>query len=134
MKLPEQMERVYMDGLGRVAFGTTNYTKFIAKKSSIAIIKEKESKLKMNLQFFSEKDIKNQESNSLKRAIRKYQIRIEEHEAKISDPKVFYPEWDNYDTRYQEGLKRHWNKEIRNFRQSIQDRIEELKSRGDYHE
>lgn len=134
MKLPEQMERVYMDGLGKVALGMTNYTKFIAKKSSIAIIKEKESKLKMNLQFFSEKDIKNQESNSLKRAIRKYQIRIEEHEAKISDPKVFYPEWDNYDTRYQEGLKRHWNKEIRNFRQSIQDRIEELKSRGDYHE
>ena len=39
-----------------------------------------------------------------------------------------------FDKRYQEGLKRHWNKEIRNFKQSIQNRIDELKSRGDYDE
>ena len=36
--------------------------------------------------------------------------------------------------RRQEGLKKHWNKEIRNFNQSIQDRIDELKARGDYDE
>ena len=42
----------------------------------------------MDLQLFAEKDIKNQESGSLKRAIRKYQTRIEEHEAKIKDPKA----------------------------------------------
>lgn len=88
----------------------------------------------MNLQFFAEKDIKNQESGSLKRAIRKYQARIEEHETKIANPAEFYSNWDSYDERYQEGLKRHWNKEIRNFRQSIQDRIDELKERGDYDE
>ncbi|MBC5689769.1 hypothetical protein H8S37_12660 [Mediterraneibacter sp. NSJ-55] len=108
--------------------------KLVEKHTDSVIIKEKGNILKMDLQFFAEKDIKNQESVSLKRAIRKYQFRIGEHEAKISNPSEFYPEWDSYDIRYQEGLKRHWNKEIRNFKQSIQERIDELKSRGDYDE
>ena len=112
-----------------------NYFKeSIAKASGSGIIKGKGSTLKMDLQFFAEKDIKNQQSGSLKREIRKYQERIEEHEAKIKNPKEIYPEWDTYDPRYQEGLKRHWNKEIRNFKQSIQDRVDELKERGDYDE
>ena len=88
----------------------------------------------MNLQFFAEKDIEKQNSSSLKRAIRKYRAQIEEHQAKLDDPLKFFPEWNNFDSRYQEGLKRHWNKEIRNFKQSIQDRIDELKKRGDYDE
>ena len=70
----------------------------------------------------------------MKRAIRKYQARIEDHEAKFKNLKELYPECYTYYWRYQEGLKRHWNKEIRNFRQSIQDRIDELKERGDYDE
>ena len=41
------------------------------------------------MQFFSEKDIEKQESTSLKRAMRKYQKRIEEHEDKISNPKKY---------------------------------------------
>lgn len=134
MGLPEQMERVYMDGLGRVLPGRDFKRKSVAKASGSGIIKGKGSTLKMDLQFFAEKDIKNQKSGSLKRAIRKYQARIEEHEAKIKNPKEIYPEWDTYDPRYQEGLKRHWNKEIRNFKQSIQDRVDELKERGDYDE
>ncbi|MCD8231792.1 MAG: hypothetical protein LUD14_08245 [Clostridiales bacterium] len=89
----------------------------------------------MNLQFFfAEKDIKNQSSDSLKRAIKKYEARIADHKSKISDSASWYSEWDTYDKRYQEGLKRHWNKEIGVFSQSIQDRIDELKERGDYNE
>ncbi len=106
----------------------------VAKKSGSGIIKEKRNIHEMNLQFFAEKDIKNQSSSSLKRAIRKYQARIEEHETKINNPSEIYPDWDSFDERYQQGLKRHWNKEIRNFKQSIQDRIDELKERGDYDE
>ena len=114
--------------------GETKRAETVAKRVDDGIINKKEDMLKIDLQFFAEKDIKNQESRSLKRAIRKYQARIEDHEAKIKNPKEIYPEWDTYDRRYQEGLKRHWNKEIRNFRQSIQDRIDELKERGDYDE
>lgn len=114
--------------------GDAKRAETVAKRVDDGIINKKEDMLKIDLQFFAEKDIKNQESRSLKRAIRKYQARIEDHEAKIKNPKEIYPEWDTYDWRYQEGLKRHWNKEIRNFRQSIQDRIDELKERGDYDE
>ena len=110
------------------------FRKSVAKDSGSGIIKEKRNIHEMNLQFFAEKDIKNQSSSSLKRAIRKYQARIEEHEIKINNPSEIYPDWDNFDERYQQGLKRHWNKEIRNFKQSIQDRIDELKERGDYDE
>lgn len=110
------------------------FRKSVAKDSGSGIIKEKRNIHEMNLQFFAEKDIKNQSSSSLKRAIRKYQARIEEHEIKINNPSEIYPDWDSFDERYQQGLKRHWNKEIRNFKQSIQDRIDELKERGDYDE
>lgn len=41
MKLPEQMERVYMDGLGRVAPGKVTYRKTVAKMEKNAILKSK---------------------------------------------------------------------------------------------
>lgn len=87
---------------------------------------------KMNLQFFAESDMYNQESGSLKRAIRKYEKRLHEHEAYISEPEKHCPDWNEKSVEEQEGLKRHWQKEIRNFNQSINDRIDELKKRGDY--
>lgn len=46
--------------------------------------------------------------------------------AHIENPKEYIPEWDEYDVRYQERLKRHWKKEIRNFQQAIEDRVKEL--------
>ncbi len=104
----------------------------VAKGAGSGIIKKNEDTIKMNLQFFAESDIKNQESGSLKRAIRKYQKRIEEHEDKIAHPEKYIQGWSEMDVRRQEGLKKHWSKENRNFNQSIQDRIDELKARGDY--
>ena len=41
MRIPEQMERVYMDGLGRVAPGQVTYRKTVAKMSRNAILKSK---------------------------------------------------------------------------------------------
>jgi hypothetical protein len=103
------------------------YKQFVENPNKNAIIK-------INLQFFAEKDIKNQESASLKRAIRKYQKQIKEHQGKINDPKKYIEAWDSFDVRRQEGLKKHWSKEIRNFETSIKDRVDELKARGDYDE
>lgn len=91
-------------------------------------------RIEIDLQFFSEKDIENQESGSLKRAIRKYRLRIDEHRDKIQNPQKYVSNWDLLDEKRQTGLIKHWNKEIRNFEQSISDRIEELKKRGDYDE
>ena len=41
MKIPEQMERVYMDGLGRAAPGKSTYQKTIAKERQNVILKER---------------------------------------------------------------------------------------------
>ena len=116
--------------------GDMTYTewkkKFIEKASNSGIMETEGETLKMNLQFFAESDIKNQESASLKRAIRKYEKRIAEHEEYIKNPKIHCPDWDEKPVESREGLKKHWQKEIRNFRQSIQDRVDELKERGDY--
>lgn len=90
--------------------------------------------IKLDMQFFAEKDIEKQESNSLKRAIRNYNKRIKEHEEYIKNPYEHCSEWGNYDERKKNGLIRHWEKEISNFEKSIEDRIEELKKRGDYDE
>ena len=86
----------------------------------------------MNLQFFAEKDIKNQKSDSLKRAISKFEKRIAEHEDYLIHPEQHCWNWSEKSMQEQEGLKKHWQKEINNFNQSISDRIEELKKRGDY--
>ncbi len=90
--------------------------------------------MSLDIQLFAEKDIKRQESSSLKRAIRKYKQRIEEHKQKIANPAAFVDDWENVDDRKQAGLIKHWKKEINNFQTSIDDRIAELKARGDFDE
>ncbi len=104
----------------------------VEKSSDSGIMKSNKGKLKMNLQFFSEQDIYRQESGSLKRAIRKYEKRMSEHEEYLRNPEMHCRDWNEKSIEEQEGLKRHWNKEIRNFKLSIQDRVAELQKRGDY--
>ena len=117
----------YKDITGQMTMNLEKYNKSLAKTG-------KSSKIKANLQYFAEKDIKNQESSSLKRAIKKYQKRIDEHNEKIKNPEKYIEDWQSLSSMKQEGLKRHWNKEIRNFNNSIDDRVAELKERGDFDE
>lgn len=88
----------------------------------------------LDLQFFSEKDISKQKSNSIKKGIQSYKLRISEHTDKINNPDKYVKNWNMISERKQQGLIKHWNKEINNFKQSIKDRIDELKKRGDYND
>lgn len=88
----------------------------------------------LDLQYFAERDIINQESNSLKRAIRKYNKHIEQHYEKINNPEKYISDWNEKSEEGKAGLIKHWNKEIRNWNTSIEDRITELRKRGDYDE
>lgn len=106
--------------------------KSVETERDSGIIEDDKGTLKMRLQFFAEEDIYKQESGSLKRAIRKYEKRITEHEEYIKSPEMYCEDWNEKSIEEREGLKRHWRKEIRNFNQSIQDRVKELKKRGDY--
>jgi NAD+--asparagine ADP-ribosyltransferase len=107
--------------------------KAVEKADESGIIRLK-SPLKINIQYFAERDMYKQESASLKRAIRKYIKNIELHNDKVSNPEKYCDNWQQKDDREKAGLIKHWKKEIRTSQQSIDDRIEELKKRGDYDE
>lgn len=84
-----------------------------------------------NLQLFAEQDLKKQSTASLKKVIASFREQILEHERKISNPKKVVPDWEKEDPRKQSGLIRHWKKEIPNFKESIDNRLAELKARGE---
>ncbi|MFV0558880.1 MAG: phage minor capsid protein [Enterococcus sp.] len=87
--------------------------------------------IELDLQMFAEKDIKNQSTSSLQKAIRKYNKQISIHEEKVANPTKFVDNWDSRHPGYKVGIIKHWNKEIANFKQSIENRKEELKRRED---
>ena len=72
-----------------------------------------------------------QSSSALKKGIASLNERISEHENKIANPTTGHQNWNNLSKQEQDGLIRHWNKEISNFKESVSNREEELKKRGD---
>lgn len=78
--------------------------------------------------------IERQSSTALKRGIRKHLKQIDKHKEHLQNHSEYIKEWEDYDERFREGLKRHWQKEIHNFEQSINDKMEELRKRGEKYE
>ena len=86
--------------------------------------------MKFDLQLFAEKNLENQTPAQLRKGIRSFQKRIEEHLIKINNPSAIYSDW--YDEpEMQEGRIGHWLHEIKNFNESIQNRVKELEKRGE---
>ena len=92
---------------------------------------KKNNIIKINQQFFAEKDLSNQSSGSLKKGIRHLEKKIELHKLKIKNPEKYDEGWSNKMESEKIGLIRHWKKEIQNYNESINNRIEELKKRGE---
>ena len=82
-----------------------------------------------------EKGLKTQPSSALRKGIRSLEKRIAEHEAKINAPEKYCDEWATYSKNERIGMVNHWKKENKDFQQSIYNRLEELRNRGeDYNE
>ena len=90
----------------------------------------KSSKMKLGTQFFANKGIAKQKDKQLQKSIASWTARLEEHKDYLANPKKHYPEWDTFDERYQAGLIKHWNTEIKTFTKDIDEAKEELKKRG----
>ena len=86
--------------------------------------------MKFDLQSFAEKNLENQTSNQLRKGIRAFQKRIEEHLIKINNPSASYPTFYDEPDK-QAGRIGHWLHEIKNFNESIQNRVDELEKRGE---
>ena len=86
------------------------------------------------IEEYSERDIKNQKTESLKKGIRSYEKVIEKHKNYIENPSEHVPNWNEISERRQNGLIKHWNKEIRTAQQSIENREIEIRKRGENNE
>ena len=86
--------------------------------------------MRFDLQWFAEKNLQNQTPAQLRKGICAFQKRIEEHLAKINNPSASYPNFYDEPDK-QAGRINHWLHEIKNFNESIQNRIEELEKRGE---
>ena len=87
--------------------------------------------LRISFQFFAEKGLENQRSSELRKGIRELNQRISEHEAKISAAQSSLVTLSGLEAKKQAGMIRHWQKEIDNFRESTDNRKDELKKRGE---
>ncbi|SFE47431.1 minor capsid protein [Peptostreptococcus sp. D1] len=92
-------------------------------------IKYNESR-RMNLQLLASKDLLKQTDKQIAKGIKSNIKQIEKHKAKVLNPHLFDPEFNNYTDKHKEGLVRHWKKEIKTFEKNIEDSIEELEKRG----
>jgi len=87
--------------------------------------------LKISMQFFANKNIPKMSDRELRKSIETWKQRVNEHEEYIKNPLPHCPEWENFDPRRQQGLIKHWQKEIKNFNNDIQEASDELKKRGE---
>ena len=123
-------ERAKFFGLDK----TKDFEDFQQKYSKAAKTIEKSDNgdiMKMNLQIFAEKDLGKQSVKSLKKGIDSLNERMAQHKEKIAHPEAIIPDWNEWEPRRQEGMKKHWEKEIRDFEESVQNRLDELKKRGE---
>ncbi|MCR5141871.1 MAG: hypothetical protein K6C68_05000 [Ruminococcus sp.] len=105
--------------------------KRLTNERESGIIKtEKDGALIINMQFFANKNIPKMTDNELKKSIRSWQQRIDEHKAYINNPITHCDNWEIFDERYQFGLIRHWEHEIKTMQADIDAAIKELERRG----
>ena len=87
--------------------------------------------IRISMQFFAEKGLEKQRPSELRKGIRELQRQISEHEAKIADARKELGTLDGVEAKIQLGTIRHWEKEISNFTDSINNRKSELRKRGE---
>ena len=132
-ELQTMKERTAFFGLDK----TENFREFEEKYLKAEKVLNNQRKggiIQMDLQFFAnsaEKDLQRQKTSSIRKSLETFDQRITEHWHKIEHPEEHVSDWDERDPREQEGLKKHWYKEIANFRESRARRIAELKRRGE---
>lgn len=88
----------------------------------------------MKLQFFAEKGLSEQSTNTIKKSIDKIKKAIADHENYIKYPEKYADDWQTRNEQGKQGLIEFWKKEIANQNQQIINRLEELEKRGEKYE
>ena len=77
----------------------------------------------------TEKAYSMQAEKALRKGIRKDRKQIEKHLEKIQHPEMYISNWNDRSDEYKKGIKKHWEKEISNFKKQITLRQKELERR-----
>lgn len=104
-------------------FGRSTAQKAVWANKKGLTPKEKDGKINKNIAKMTD--------SQLSKSIKSWTELIELHTDKIENPKKYLPDWDNFDSRYQDGLKKHWKKEMTNFERDRNLAEDELKKRGE---
>ena len=107
-----------------------NAEKALENTGNSGIIKEKDTIKGIGIQYFANKGILKQSDAHLKKSIASWAEKITVHQAKIADPRKYDSDWDNKSDAHKAGLIRHWQKEIQNFQNNINEANDELDKRG----
>ena len=94
------------------------------------IIKEIDTTRGIGIQYFANKGILKQSDSHLQKSIASWSDNIAEHQAKIANPRKYDSEWDKKSAAHQAGMIKHWQKEVQNFQNNINEANDELKKRG----
>ncbi len=129
----DEMEHFAHHGIKGQKWGVQNGPPYpIDRGGGKGVVKSGESgKIGSEQKKKKESDLVKQSTTSIKRGMRSLQKKKDLHELKISNPSKFIPEWDSYPERKKNGLISHWKKEIFTFQKSIDNRVDELRRRGE---
>lgn len=90
--------------------------------------------IKIPMNFFSEKGIKNLAPNEIKKGIKTLNIRLNEHLKKIENPELYCKDWNTMSYARKNGLINFWKKECNNLNNGIQERLKRLEEMGEHYE
>lgn len=129
-----EMEHFAHHGIKGQKWGVRNGPPYpIDRGGQKGVVKSCEGdRIKIDKKERKETALARQRTAAIKKGIRSLEKRIEEHESKIRNPEKHYPEWNSLEENKKAGNVEHWKKEIQDFKNSIQNRIDELKERGEY--
>lgn len=132
----EDMEHFAHHGIKGQKWGVKNGPPYpINQGSGKGVAKSGESgKIDTGQKKRKESSLAKQRTPAIKKGIRSLEKRIAEHESKIRNPEKHYPDWNSLSEEKKAGYAVHWKKEICTFKKSIQNRVDELKERGEYDE
>lgn len=78
-----------------------------------------------------EKDLPKQKTSSIRKSILSLSNRVKIHEMKIAFPEQYDVGWAEKNELQRNGLLKHWQKELKTFKDSIERRENELRRRGE---
>ena len=120
----EEFKGKYLDAARQIATADVEkYSRKTLEKSGNG------GRMNIGLQFFANRGIAKQTDRQLSKSIASWQQAIADHKEKIANPAEYDAGWAGKTEMQREGLLKHWEKELKNFQNNIDEAKDEIKRR-----